>query len=35
VEREIFVPVIKQAGLDPNEAGCRLNWECRRDLKLN
>jgi len=26
VEREIFVPVIKQAGLDPKEADCRLNW---------
>jgi len=26
VEREIFAPVIKQAGLDPKEAGCRLNW---------
>jgi len=26
VEREIFAPVIKQAGLDPKEADCRLNW---------
>jgi len=26
VEREIFAPVIKQAGLDPKEAVCRLNW---------
>jgi len=26
VEREIFAPVIKQAGLDPNKAECRLNW---------
>ncbi len=26
VEREIFAPVIEQAGLDPKEADCRLNW---------
>jgi hypothetical protein len=26
VEREIFAPVIQQAGLDPNKARCRLNW---------
>ena len=26
VEREIFAPVIQQAGLDPKEADCRLNW---------
>jgi hypothetical protein len=26
VEREIFYPVIQQAGLDPAEAKCRLNW---------
>ncbi len=26
VEREIFVPVIKQGGLDPKQADCRLNW---------
>jgi hypothetical protein len=26
VEREIFAPVIQQAGLDPKEAACRLNW---------
>ncbi|MFQ5758373.1 MAG: hypothetical protein ACE5IF_01700 [Candidatus Bathyarchaeia archaeon] len=25
-EREIFTPVIEQAGLDPAKAGCRLNW---------
>jgi len=24
--REIFAPVIQQAGLDPKEAECRLNW---------
>jgi ketopantoate hydroxymethyltransferase len=26
VEREIFVPVIAQAGLDPEKANCRLHW---------
>ena len=26
VEKQIFVPVIQQAGLDPKEADCRLNW---------
>jgi len=26
VEREIFTPVIEQAGLDAMEARCRLNW---------
>jgi len=26
VEREIFTPVIEQAGLDAMEAGCRLEW---------
>jgi len=26
VEREIFAPVIKQDGLDPKKAECRLNW---------
>ena len=26
VEREIFAPVIAQAGLDPKKADCRLNW---------
>jgi len=26
VEREIFAPVIKQSGLDPKKADCRLNW---------
>jgi len=26
VEREIFALLIDQAGYDPKEAGCRLNW---------
>ena len=26
VEREIFKPVVEQAGLDPAKGGCRLNW---------
>lgn len=26
VEREVFVPVIQQAGLEPKKADCRLNW---------
>jgi len=26
VEREVFVPAIQQAGLDPKAADCRLNW---------
>lgn len=26
VEREVFAPVLLQAGIDPKEAGCRLNW---------
>ena len=26
VEKEIFTPVIQQAGLDPKKADCRLNW---------
>lgn len=26
VEREIFTPVLEQAGYDPKEAGVRLNW---------
>ncbi len=26
VEREIFSPVMRQAGLDPEKADCRLNW---------
>jgi len=26
VEREVFVPVIQQAELDPKAAACRLNW---------
>jgi hypothetical protein len=26
VEREVFVPVIQQAGLEPKAADCRLNW---------
>ena len=25
-EREIFTPLIQQAGLDPAKANCRLNW---------
>jgi len=25
-EREIFYHVIQQAGFDPVEAGCRMNW---------
>jgi len=36
VEREIFYPVIQQAGLDPREAGCRLNWGMEKpEVKLN
>ena len=26
VEHEIFVPVLEQAGFDPKQAKCRLNW---------
>lgn len=26
IEREIFAVAVKQAGLDPAEANCRLNW---------
>ncbi len=26
VEKEVFTLVVEQAGLDPREAGCRLNW---------
>jgi len=26
VEKQIFVPIITQAGLDPVKADCRLNW---------
>ena len=26
VEHEIFVPVLEQAGFDPKQARCRLNW---------
>jgi hypothetical protein len=25
-EHEIFIPLIRQAGLDPKKANCRLNW---------
>ena len=25
-EREIFTPLIQQAGLDPAKANCRINW---------
>jgi len=36
VEREIFYPVIQQAGLDPVEAGCRLNWGMEKpEVKLD
>ena len=36
VEREIFVPVIQQAGLNPKLANCRLNWgmEEKPEIKL-
>ena len=36
VEREIFAPVMQQAGFDPKEAGCRLNWgmEEKPEIKL-
>jgi len=26
IERELFTPLIEQAGLDPRKAECRLNW---------
>jgi len=26
VERDIFTPVLEQAGFDPKQAGCRLEW---------
>jgi len=26
IEHEVFVPVLLQAGIDPKEAECRLNW---------
>jgi len=34
VEREIFTPVIEQAGLDPVKAGCRLNWGTPETLDM-
>jgi len=34
VEREIFAPVIQQAGLDPKEADVRLNWGVEEKPKL-
>jgi len=35
VEREIFQPVIKQAGFDPVKANCRLNWGMEKpEVKL-
>jgi hypothetical protein len=34
-EREIFYPVIQQAGLNPKEADCRLNWGTEKpEVKL-
>jgi hypothetical protein len=34
-EREIFNPLIRQAGFDPKKAGCRLNWGTEKpEVKL-
>ncbi|MCW4016830.1 MAG: hypothetical protein NWF06_10705 [Candidatus Bathyarchaeota archaeon] len=34
-EREIFSPIIQQAGLDPKKANCRLNWGTEKpEVKL-
>ena len=35
VEREIFAPVIQQAGLDPKKAECRLNWGMPEKPEIN
>jgi hypothetical protein len=34
-EREIFTPLIRQAGLDHKKANCRLNWGTEKpEVKL-
>jgi len=35
VEREIYVPVIQQAGLDPKLADCRLAWGMEEKPEIN
>lgn len=35
IEREVFVPLIEQAGLDAKKAGCRLNWGVPKRPKIN
>ncbi len=34
VEREIFAPLIRQAGLEPKKAECRLNWGMPEKAKI-
>ncbi|MCW4019610.1 MAG: hypothetical protein NWF14_00045 [Candidatus Bathyarchaeota archaeon] len=33
IEKEVFTPLIEQAGLNPKKARCRLNWEPLRSLR--
>jgi len=35
--REVFAPIISQAGLDPEAVWCRLNWgqPTVRDIEMN
>jgi len=35
VERQIFAPLIQQAGLDPKKAECRLNWGLPEKPSIN
>jgi hypothetical protein len=35
VEREIFSPVLTQAGLDPVQAQVRLNWSSLKTQEVN
>jgi len=35
VEREIFAPLIRQSGLDPKKAECRLNWGLPEKPEIN
>lgn len=34
IEREVFVPVIAQAGFDPKKVDCRLNWGAAKEPEL-
>jgi len=35
IEREVFAPIVKQAGFDPKKVDCRLNWGVPERPQIN